>query len=298
MTGLASGGSCRSRFTTLAWVSLSALVALVMLIGASNTAFAETKRSKARTQSSDTSSGTQAPAKSEPNGDSSTSGSSPTSPGASTIDQFKVVNTDGEGVRLRKEAGLSAEILAKLPEGALVTLSQGAAREVDGERWLPIKSDLANGWVAARYLTRVSSATNTLATTASRVLAADAPFTDRVSNIALKMVGQPYVWSGAGPGGFDCSGFVQWVYAQAGIKTMPRLIEEQMTLGAKVDGPILPGDMVIFVNTYRSGISHTGIYLGNNLFVHAADEAQGVTVSNMKDDYWGPRFLRAVRVRP
>jgi cell wall-associated NlpC family hydrolase len=56
-----------------------------------------------------------------------------------------------------------------------------------------------------------------------------------------------------------------------------------------------PGDVLVFANTYRRGLSHVGIYLGDGQFVHAADERHGVLVSSLWDSYWGPRFVGASR---
>ena len=64
----------------------------------------------------------------------------------------------------------------------------------------------------------------------------------------------------------------------------------------QAEDPVLqPGDIVVFANTYRAGLSHTGIYVGDGQFVHAANERTGVVVSNLWDSYWGPRFVGASR---
>ncbi|MCL6636055.1 MAG: C40 family peptidase, partial [Peptococcaceae bacterium] len=57
-----------------------------------------------------------------------------------------------------------------------------------------------------------------------------------------------------------------------------------------------PGDLVFFQNTYQWGLSHAGIYIGNGKFIHAENESTGVTISDMWDGYWGPRFYTARRV--
>jgi cell wall-associated NlpC family hydrolase len=205
---------------------------------------------------------------------------------------FRVAGTGGAGLRLRAAPGLQAPIVGQLVEGAVVTLSAGAATEVDGERWLPVRSGQAQGWVAARYLVRVVPLSP-----APRTLPATSDFGDRVAAVASAAVGQPYVWGGRAPGGFDCSGFVQWVYGQVGLH-LPRTIASQLALGRPVDRSALEaGDTVSFRNTYHPGLSHVGIYLGNDRFAHAADEARGVTVSSLLDRYWEQRFHMAVRLR-
>ncbi len=207
--------------------------------------------------------------------------------------RFRVHGPDGEGLRLRAAPGLKASIVGKLPEGAVVALTAGAATEVDGERWLPVKSDQAYGWAAARYLVRV-----VVLRPAVRQPTANVAFGERVAALAEAAVGQPYRWGGSAPGGFDCSGFVRWAYTQAG-RPLPRTIAEQLAAGRHVDrGTLATGDLISFVNTYRAGLSHVGIYLGRDKFVHAADEAQGVTISDLRDDYWKSRFHKAVRLTP
>ena len=113
--------------------------------------------------------------------------------------------------------------------------------------------------------------------------------------MASQFVGARYAWGGASPAGFDCTGFVMYVYGPFGI-SLPHTEAGQLNAGQPVGADDLqPGDVVVFANTYRAGLSHTGIYLGNGRFVHAVDESHGVLVSNLWDGYWGPRFVGASR---
>jgi len=117
----------------------------------------------------------------------------------------------------------------------------------------------------------------------------------QVADLALNYVGAPYRWGGISPSGFDCSGFVLFVYSQFGVD-LPHNEIGQLNSGPSVPASDLqPGDIVVFANTYRAGLSHTGIYIGNGQFVHAADEQHGVLVSNLWDSYWGPRLVGAAR---
>jgi cell wall-associated NlpC family hydrolase len=117
----------------------------------------------------------------------------------------------------------------------------------------------------------------------------------RVADLAQQYVGSPYPWGGTSPAGFDCSGFVMWVYAQFGV-SLPHSEAGQLASGERVAADNLqPGDVLVFANTYRGGLSHVGIYLGDGEFVHAVDESHGVMISNMWDGYWGPRFVGASR---
>jgi cell wall-associated NlpC family hydrolase len=116
-----------------------------------------------------------------------------------------------------------------------------------------------------------------------------------LANFAEQYVGSPYRWGGASPSGFDCTGFVMWVYSQFGV-AMPHNEAGQLASGERVGADDLqPGDVLIFANTYRAGLSHAGIYLGDGQFVHAVDERHGVMVSALWDNYWGPRLVGASR---
>ena len=109
-----------------------------------------------------------------------------------------------------------------------------------------------------------------------------------VTNYALKFKGVPYVWGGTTPAGFDCSGYILYVYTHFNI-SLPRTSEEQFKVGTSIpQNQLAAGDLVFFKDTYKPGISHTGIYLGNNQFISAA--SKGVTVDKLSGHpYWGPR---------
>ena len=116
----------------------------------------------------------------------------------------------------------------------------------------------------------------------------------QVVDFAEQYVGTPYRFGGASPSGFDCTGFVMYVYSHFGV-SLPHTEAGQLAGGPRVSADHLqPGDVLVFANTYRSGLSHTGIYVGGGQFVHAANERHGVMVSAL-DGYWGPRLVGAAR---
>lgn len=99
-----------------------------------------------------------------------------------------------------------------------------------------------------------------------------------VVSTALGYLGTPYVWGGTSPSGFDCSGFVQYVYAQNGVG-LPRTSQSQMGVGNPVSqGQLQPGDLVFF----RGG-GHVGIYIGDGQYVHAPHTGDVVKVSSLSD---------------
>lgn len=114
--------------------------------------------------------------------------------------------------------------------------------------------------------------------------------TTQVVNTAKSVVGTKYKWGGTTRSGFDCSGFIHWAYNNAG-KTMTRATTTgYFNRSYKINkSQLKEGDLVFFAGTYRSGISHMGIYAGNNKFIHASS-SQGVTVTSLNNSYWSKHF--------
>jgi len=119
--------------------------------------------------------------------------------------------------------------------------------------------------------------------------------TDGVVATALALRGIPYRNGGSDPTGFDCSGLVQWVFAQHGVR-VPREAREQFHLGTLIDRrEVQPGDLLFF-ETVSDGASHVGLAIGGDRFVHAPSSRGVVRVERFTATYWAARFLGARRL--
>jgi cell wall-associated NlpC family hydrolase len=113
--------------------------------------------------------------------------------------------------------------------------------------------------------------------------------------IALDQVGAPYRYGGTGPGGFDCSGLVQYSYSLAG-KRMPRTTKQLWTSTSAVDQHELRvGDVLFF--SIEGKMSHVGLYLGQRRFVHAPASGRSVSVASLDSPYYRSAFMRGGRPR-
>lgn len=120
---------------------------------------------------------------------------------------------------------------------------------------------------------------------------------DAIAEFAMGYLGYPYVWAANGPSAFDCSGFTQFVVANTVGIDIGHGTAGQTNHGAWVDwGGWQAGDLVFFANTYGSGISHVGIYIGDGQFIHAENESTGVTISSLYSNYYSGHYYGAVRI--
>ncbi|MFF2456974.1 NlpC/P60 family protein [Peribacillus simplex] len=110
---------------------------------------------------------------------------------------------------------------------------------------------------------------------------------------AKKHLNVRYVWGGTTPKGFDCSGFLKYVFEKSADVTLPRTVSDIYKKGTKVS-KLQAGDLV-FYETYKTGASHAGIYIGGNQFIHSSS-SNGVSITSMDNSYWKKRYLGAKRM--
>lgn len=116
---------------------------------------------------------------------------------------------------------------------------------------------------------------------------------NNITDFAQKFLGTPYVWGGTSPTGFDCSGFVQYVYKHFGVD-LPRISADQARAGRRIGlGDLRPGDLVALDNSSRNnGADHIGIYLGNGQIIHAPRPGSAVEIAGLNDVFGGGWGIR------
>lgn len=120
--------------------------------------------------------------------------------------------------------------------------------------------------------------------------------TARVVSVALASIGTPYLWGGTGEDGFDCSGLIQYAYAQSGI-LLPRVSWAQIQAGSPVPADprmLREGDVLGFSDGRTRATDHVGLYIGGGDFIHSS--SSGVRVSSLDNDYWEARLVAARRI--
>ncbi len=242
------------------------------------------------------------------------------------------VKVTDDNLRIRSKASKSGDILATVDSGAVLKVMAGPATDKAGNTWYEVSGKYTVGWVVADYLAATKSAPPVLVssqpkassdtrTTTSRggsrdtnpapqqaapqqpaaqqlapQLAAHVSEGNTIVAIAKQYLGSRYRYGGSSPRGFDCSGFTSYVLGKSGIG-VGRSADAQFNDGTHVKASQLqPGDIVFFANTYKAGISHVGIYIGNGQFIHAESSDTGVVISDLWSSYYAAHYYGAVRV--
>jgi peptidoglycan DL-endopeptidase CwlO len=177
-----------------------------------------------------------------------------------------------EAAERRRQAELEAQARARL---AAAVAAHAAARQQALE--------LSTGDPVTAYTPDAGSVSSTPAPPAKY---------GGVVGIAMQYLGVPYVWGGASPSGFDCSGFAMFVYGQVGISLPHNAAMQYNTVGVPVSRDELqPGDLVFF-----DGLGHMGIYIGGGQFVHAPHTGDVVKISSLYDSWYASTYVGAKRV--
>lgn len=121
---------------------------------------------------------------------------------------------------------------------------------------------------------------------------------DQLISSAMGLLGVAYRYGGTSAStGFDCSGFMQHIFRRSMQINLPRTSAEQARMGVAVSrSDLQPGDMVFF-STVGGRISHVGLYIGNNRFIHAPRTGKSIEITSMSNKYWSARYVTARRVK-
>lgn len=204
------------------------------------------------------------------------------------VDQDNVFETYGrvnsDGVNVRSGASTESEVLATVDADTIVTVN-----------------GLVDGWydITCKYGTEGYIRSDFLDLTESSASSSGSAIVDT----AKSYLGVRYVYGGASPSGFDCSGFTMYVYQQYGY-SLPHSATSQWQSGLGTQvwsiGALQPGDLVFFNDPSRNAgkaCSHAGIYIGNGQFVHASSSrSQGVIISDLTSGYYYNYFVGGIHV--
>lgn len=190
-------------------------------------------------------------------------------------------------VNLRSEANTSSSILAELKNGTAVTVLSTS------NGWSKVSYAGKAGYISADYLVTASSGTAISPSNTAASVSISAK-RQSVLNYAAQFLGVPYVYGGSTPSGFDCSGFTSYVFKNT-VGSIPRVAQAQYDATTRVSrDDLLPGDLVFFGSS-TSSISHVGIYVGSNQFIHAPSTGDVVKYSSLTGSY-ATRYQGAGRV--
>ncbi len=193
---------------------------------------------------------------------------------------IKIVNVGG--LNFRKGPGTSYSVIRVLTKGEEVEVIS------ESNGWSKIRNKGTEGYVASRYLSNKSTTENSMNNIISKAI-----------NIAKSKLECKYVWGDEGPNTFDCSGFVYYIFKlQLGIN-IPRVSKEQSKYGTLIDRQNLKAGDLVFFDTQGENdlnVSHVGIYIGNNEFIHAATgNTMKVTISKL-EGYYSRQYVNARRI--
>lgn len=187
-------------------------------------------------------------------------------------------------LNFRSNPSTKASILGVILKGSeveIISTSNG---------WSRIKYNGKEGYIASNYLSDKTTDITQITTSVSA---------EKIIEYAKTLLGKKYVWADEGPNTFDCSGFTWYVYKNIAKISLPRSSREQGAYGTYISKKDLqPGDLVFFdtVGAKDNVISHVGIYIGNNQFIHASSSQGKVVITQLDNNYYSNAFVNGRRV--
>ena len=197
-------------------------------------------------------------------------------------EKIKIVNTDN--LNFRNGPSTDYKIIQLLPKNTQVEIVMQL------NEWTLVRYKDTLGFVDSKYLNDKTTEISKINTSISA---------DKTIQYAKSLLGKKYVWADEGPNTFDCSGFTWYVYKNIAKISLPRSSKEQGAYGTYINKENLqPADLVFFdtVGAKDNVISHVGIYIGNNQFIHASSGQGKVVISQLDSNYYLKAFVNGRRV--
>ena len=199
----------------------------------------------------------------------------------------KIGTVNASNLNIRSGAGMSYSVISKVYSGDIILIKEVSS---NGD-WYKVETTTGVvGWCGSSYIKDIRD---------GKLPSYGLSSSEKVNNVlkvAKEQLGKPYVFGSTGPDSFDCSGLAYYVFKNGAGITLPRNSKDQATVGTYVaKSDLKPGDLVFF-NTSGSGISHLGIYIGNNEMIHAPRSGKNVEIVKITDSYWANRYVTARRV--
>ncbi len=199
----------------------------------------------------------------------------------------KKLYVTASNLNIRSGAGTGYSILTKAPYGAELTMIEQTSAS-----WYKISYNGVTGFVSADYVRSERITGNTTSRSGGRTSSQD---NAALIEFAKKYLGLPYRYGGSTPAGFDCSGFVQYVFSNFGVR-LSRTTYTQVYEGVHIPKANLQmGDLVFFGSS--GNVNHVGIYISDGNFIHSSNTGDVVKISSLNTGYYSNNYYTARRVR-
>ncbi|MCD7844875.1 MAG: SH3 domain-containing protein [Oscillospiraceae bacterium] len=224
------------------------------------------------------------------------SGSSDTSTSASATDSSSFTVTEMDDTAAAATTAVNLRTGPSTSYASLQVLSAGTSITITGYSgsWYRVSYNGTTGYVYSSYVTTDTSSASS--STASSLSSSSTSAGEAIVTEAKKYLGVSYVYGGTSPSGFDCSGFVYYVYKQCGY-SITRTASSQNSDGTYVSRDNLqPGDIIVFYNSAMTAIGHVGIYIGDGQFIHSSSGSGKVVISELSSSYYNSHYYSARRI--
>lgn len=199
---------------------------------------------------------------------------------AVTASADQVGYTTADVLNVRSQPNMTAQIVAQYPYGTSVSVTGSS------DVWYQIRFNSGYAYVHSDYVKFAAQATPYQQTMGQQVV-----------EKAKQYIGIPYLYGGTTPAGFDCSGFVQYVYAQFGVRLNRTAADQSYNGYAVSQDALMPGDILCFANAGGTGyIGHVGIYVGDGMFIHSPRTGYTICIESLNTTNYGNRIAAARRI--